>query len=391
MEPYIPVSVAMFLEYAVWGAWAPVLAVRLLGPLKMNGSQTGWIYATLPLSCIFAPLLAGQVADKWVNAEWILGVAHIIGGVLLFVTARTTSFGKLFAVMFGFSICYAATLPLVNVLLFKHIDPASHGSVFIWAPVAWALVGYTLTGWRNIKGVGDGSDCLVFGAILSLLLGVACLIPGFMPTTAPAGASAGFPIVETLAMLKDFNFLIFILVSIFVGGLMQFYFLGTGQFMKDVGVPERNVPAAMGIAQGVQAVATWFLLSYFITNGQYQLALALGTASWLAMYLIYIAGKPQSLIVLSQGLHGFAYVMFMIMGQIFADTMAADNIRSTMQALMFATTTGVGLFLGTKAAGYVMDMFSADAKFQWNKIWAVPAVVLAVGLVVLMTMFQNPA
>ena len=79
LKVYIPLSVVMFLEYAVSGARAPVLAARLLGPLKMTGKQTGWIYATLPLACIFAPLGAGQVADKYLNAEWILAAAHLIG------------------------------------------------------------------------------------------------------------------------------------------------------------------------------------------------------------------------------------------------------------------------------------------------------------------------
>ncbi len=81
---YVGLSVLMFLEYAIWGAWMPVLATRLLGPLKMSGKQTGWIYATFPLACIVSPLLAGQVADKWVNTEVIIGVAHAIGAVLMF-------------------------------------------------------------------------------------------------------------------------------------------------------------------------------------------------------------------------------------------------------------------------------------------------------------------
>ncbi len=81
---YVKLSAVMFLEYAVWGAWAPVLAARLLGPLKMSGKQTGWVYSTLPIACIVSPLLAGQAADKWVNTEWILAACHLVGAVLLF-------------------------------------------------------------------------------------------------------------------------------------------------------------------------------------------------------------------------------------------------------------------------------------------------------------------
>ena len=96
---YISLSVVMFLEFAIWGAWSPVLAARLLGPLKMTGKQTGWIYATLPLACMFAPLIAGQLADKYFDVKWILSAVHLAGAVLLFLAARTRKFGPLFAVM----------------------------------------------------------------------------------------------------------------------------------------------------------------------------------------------------------------------------------------------------------------------------------------------------
>ena len=111
----------MFFEYAVWGAWAPVLAARLLGPLKMSGKQTGWIYTTLPIACIVSPLLAGQLADRYLNLEWILAGAHLIAAMLMFVAVRQKTFGGLFLTMLGWSFCYAATMPLVNSVLFRYV------------------------------------------------------------------------------------------------------------------------------------------------------------------------------------------------------------------------------------------------------------------------------
>ena len=99
-KTYIALSMVMFLEYAIWGAWAPVLAARLLGPLKMTGTQTGWIYATLPIACIFAPFAAGWAADQFVNAEWVLIGAHAVGAVLLFVAAQQRHFKPLMVIMF---------------------------------------------------------------------------------------------------------------------------------------------------------------------------------------------------------------------------------------------------------------------------------------------------
>ena len=118
---YLALSFAMFMEYAIWGAWFPVLAARLFGPLKMTGKQTGLIYATLPLACIVFPLVGGWLADKHVNTEWILIIAHLAGAVLLFLAASKTTFKGLFTVLLLYSVFYAATLPLVNSMMFHHL------------------------------------------------------------------------------------------------------------------------------------------------------------------------------------------------------------------------------------------------------------------------------
>ena len=394
---YLALSFAMFMEFAIWGAWAPVLAARLLGPLKMSGKQTGWIYATLPLACIISPLVAGQLADKYVSMEWILGIAHLVGAILLFMAAGKVKFKGLFVVMLFYSLCYAATLPLVNSLMFSqlaksNLDAASNSpKIFIWAPIAWALVGYSLTGWRWIFKTGEkGRDCLYFAAILSLIMAVGCLF--FMPNTPPAKAGVA-PIAKAMSMLGEFNFLIFILVSMVVAGLMQFYFLGTAQFMQDMGIPARNVPASMAIAQAVQAAATWFLLAFMIDPARgpgFKWTLVVGAACWLLMYLFYINEKPKWLIVTSQSLHGLAYVFFIIAGQILANELAREDIRSSMQALVFAATTGVGLFLGTQLAGFVMDKFRKNEKFQWRQIFMVPGAIAFVCILVFILLFKIP-
>jgi nucleoside transporter len=384
---YVSLSSVMFLEYAVWGAWAPVLAARLLGPLKMTGKQTGWVYSTLPLACIISPLVAGLLADKWFHTEGILAACHIAGAVLLFAAVRQTTFRGMFGVMLAYSFCYAATLPLVNAVLFAHVsDPGTQSWVFIWAPVAWALVGYALTGWRMLrKQEGDGSDCLVFAALLSVLMAVCCFL---LPETPPAG-KGGLPIVDALAMLQKSDFLIFIAASLVIAGLMQFYFLGSARFMIDMGISAKAVPAAMAIAQAAQAAATILALGAVLGTLGFKATLALGGACWLLLYVIYVLGRPKELIVGSQMLHGIAYVMFMIVGQVFASQVAPEAIRSSMQALIFAATTGVGLFLGSQLAGIVMDRYSFQGRFQWRKIWMVPLVIMLVGTLVLATAFKG--
>jgi hypothetical protein len=384
-ELYTRLSALMFLEYAIWGAWMPVLAVRLLGPLKMNGKQTGWIYATLPLACIFAPLASGHLADSLLNAEWIILVSHAIGAVLLFVAAKQTKFWGMFWVMLAYSIFYTATLPLVNNMLLQQY-PEKATWVFFWAPVAWALICYLLTFMRHVRKIGgDGPDCLYLAAVLSAIMVVVCFLQ--VPLKP---AAKGNPIVEALTMLNNHSYLIFILAQLFVSGMVQFYFLGTGRFMQDRGVQGKNISAAMGMAQAVQAAATILLLDLLLKHAGFQWTLVIGALCWSVLYVTYVMSKQSLPVVLIQPFHGLAYVFFMIGGQIFVGAMAPEQIGASAQSLIFIATNGIGLFLGTQLAGFIMEKNSVDGKFQWSKIWAVPLGITLVGALILAAVFHVP-
>ena len=387
LDVYIRLSLVMFLEYAVWGAWMPVLAARLLGPLKMTGKQTGWIYATVPVGCIVSPLLAGQLADRYLSLEWILAGAHLVAALLMFVAVRQKSFGTLFPAMLGWSLCYAATMPLVNAALFKHASAVS-GKVFIWAPIAWALVGYSLSGWRMLrKSESDGSDAMFLSAVLGLVTAGCCL---FLPSTPPAN-TGGDAIQQAFGMLRQPNFLLFMVTSICVAGTMQFYFLGSGQYMMNRGISGKAIPGAMAMAQAAQAVATWYALDWAVDHLGYKWTLAIGSGSWLMLYVIYAASAPRSLLVVSQAFHGLAYVMFIIVTQKYGNAVAPTEIAGSMQGLIIAAILGVGVFLGTQLAGFTMDKYSVNGKFQWPKIWAVPLVITLAGTLVFATLFKDDA
>lgn len=392
---YIRLSAMMFLEYAIWGAWYPVLAARLLGPLKFSGKQTGWIYATLPLGCIIAPLIAGQIADRWVNTEYILAACHLTGTLLLFVAGWKRKFGALFGVLLVYALFFAATLPLVNSLMFHHLGvnkaDAASPYIFMWAPIAWALAGYFLTGWRWIFKTGEeGRDCLVLAGVLSVVMAV--VSGAVLPATPPAEASAGgSSIGNALGMLRDSNFLIFIIISFVAAGMMQFYFLGTAQFMQDRGIAPKNVPAAMAVAQAMQAVATLAALGWMVQHAGYKWTLTVGAACWLILYVIYVARSPNALIVAGQAFHGLAYVFFVIAGQMFVGAVAPKEVLATMQALIFMAQMGVGLFLGTQFAGIVMDKYRVEGRFQWQKLWMVPGVIILICVLALALLFKGAA
>ena len=173
-EMYLRLCLVVFLQFAIWGAWSPVLAARLFGPLKFTGKQVGWTYGTMYLGCIVSPLIGGLITDRWVATQWFLAAAHLVGGILLLAAARQTRFRSLFLVMCGYALAFAPTLPLLNSLVFRHLAEArtTFFSVSVWGVIAWVLAGWGLTAWRKMKGAGDGSDCLRLAGVLSLVLAV---------------------------------------------------------------------------------------------------------------------------------------------------------------------------------------------------------------------------
>ncbi len=378
---YIKLSLMMFLQFAVWGAWSPVLAARLLGPLKFSGKQTGWIYGTVFLGCIISPLIAGQIVDRWIATESFLSAAHLAGGVLLLVAAWRKTFWPLFGVMGLYGLAFAPTLALVNSLMFTHLGDAGVSSfaVFVWGVIGWVLVGWALALWRRVKGSGDGADCLVLAGVLSLVMGAYCQL---LPHTPAPGAEQ--PLTEALSLLKNIDFLVFLVVGFVLATQLQFYFLGTAPYLGELGVQSRNMPAVMTIAQVAQVAAMAFMAFYesrVLASIGFRWVFAIGATLWLAMYGAYAAGKPKLLVIASQALHGLAYAFFINVGFVYVNKVApagVSQIASSAQGLYTVVMFGFGLFIGTQITGVVMDRLKTpEGKFRWRAIYLVPCAAAA--------------
>lgn len=388
LSEYIALSGMMFIEYAVWGAWAPVLATRLLDTLEFGGRKTGWIYATLPIACLIAPLVSGQVADQWLNGETILAASMGLGSICLFLASRQTTFPRLFTAMLLHNLFFAATLPLCNAILFAATsDIATQGAVFIWAPIGWAASGYLLSGWRIArKSRPDDRDCLLLGAGMALLMPVVAL---WLPAAEPGG-SGQIPILLALNMLTEPQFALFIAFSIIGIGLMQFYFLGTAPFLQSKGIASKYVPGTMAIAQVAQTVATLFLLVAALNVLGFKGSMIAGAACWLTLYVVQFTSGPRWLLAGVQSFHGVAFMLFALVGMIYAENVAAPEIRSSVQALVFTATNGVGFLLGTQTAGIVMERAAIGDDVDWRRFWRIPAAIMA-GVIFVMVFFFEPA
>lgn len=372
LQLYLKLSVMMFLEYAIWGAWFPVLASHLVGPLKMTGKQTGWIYATLWLGCIVALFTGGQIADRWVPAEKFLAAVHLAGGVVLLLAAKKKEFWPLLAMMGLYALLYAPTLGLTNSVMFTHqTDRAVQGWIRVWGSIGWIIAGVCLALWRRSeKFKVRGSDALTLAGVLSLIMGVYCL---FLPHTPPSEKpSDPLAFVAAFKMLGDTNFLIFLIISFVVTTQLQFYFVPTAPFLEDLGVQSKNVPAVMAIAQVAEIIGMVVLLPLLLPQIGFRWALVIGVIAWPARYIIFAMMRPLWLVISSLALHGAGYTFFFFVGQQYVDEVAPADIKGSAQILIVMVTLGLGSFLGTQITGAVMDFFKKEGKFQWRPIFLIP-------------------
>ena len=376
---YIKLSMMMFLEFAIWGAWAPVLASHLVGSLKMSGKQTGWIYAMLWLGCIVAPFIGGQIADRWVATEYFLTAVHLVGGIVLLFAARRTKFWNLLGLMGIYSLFFAPTLALVNSLMFSHLTnpDAQAGKIRVWGTIGWITAGLTLAFWRRLdKFKVKGSDALTLAGVLSLVMGIFCF---FLPHTPPP-EEPGNPLafVEAFKMLGDSNFLIFLIISFVVTTELQFYYVPTAPYLEDIGVQRRNISAVMTLAQFAEIIGMALLLPLLLPRIGFRWALVVGVVAWPMRYIIFAMMRPVWLVISSLTFHGLGYTFFFFVGQMYVNKTASPDIRASAQALIAVVTLGFGNFIGTQITGAVMDFFRKDGRFQWRPIFLVPCVLTIV-------------
>ena len=388
---YLSLSGMKFLEFTIWGAWAPVLASRILGPLKMSGKQLGWIYATLPIACFVAPMAAGQIVDRWCPTEYYMAGSHLVGGLFLLAAARATRFLPLFLLMFGHCLCFAPTLAMVNSLTFAHLpDPqVNYFRIRLWGAVSWVLIGVALTLWRRSgKLQVKSADSLILAAVCSFVMGLFCFT---LPHPPPANTgSSAMPFLKAIGMLSDPNFVVFIVISFIVTTQLQFYYLGTSRFLEDLGTSHSAIPAAMSIAQVAQVVAMGVILNYIFKPLGFQWTLVMGTAFWLIMFLAYARMQPRALVIGSMALHGLAFAFFFDAAYLYINEKCPTDIRASAQSLYVAVTQGLGLFLGTQFTGVMMDRYrGADGKFRWRPIFLIPCVLLTLCTLAFAVLFKG--
>ncbi|MBN1352846.1 MFS transporter [candidate division KSB1 bacterium] len=384
-------AIMMFLQYAIWGSWTTALGQYLEDVLKFEPSEISAIYGCLWLACIIAPFIGGQIVDRFMATQVYLGIAHLAGGVLLYMTAIQHEYTSMWTWMLIYSLVYAPTLALTNSICFRNLKApeTEFGKIRTWGTIGWIVVGWLVTfmrtTWHTQDWVG-GSDLLMFAAAISIIQGLFCFS---LPHTPPRKeAEKPFAFLEALRLLKDKNFLIFMLVAFVVTTELQFYYIPTAPFLQDMGAKTEWLTAIKTVAQIAEVLVLLFLLHISIKKLGVRKTMLIGILAWpLRYFLFMIPNLP--IIVFSLTLHGFGYAFFFVASQIYVNMKAEDDVRASAQAMLTFFTLGFGNYLGTLFTGYIWELFKVGDQTIWWKFFLVPAFLCLVMALVFMLFFKD--
>jgi nucleoside transporter len=396
----IKLSIMMFLEFFIWGGWFVTLGTFLGNNLNATGAETGMAYSTQSWGAIIAPFIIGLIADRFFNAEKILGVLHLIGAVLMFQMSKTTDFNVFYPYVLGYMIAYMPTLALVNSVSFNQMkDPAKEFSyIRVWGTIGWIFAGLGISylfHWDAAEGIKNGllQNTFLMTAIASAVLGVFSFA---LPKTPPkANKDEKITIsdilgLDAIKLLNNRNFMVFFISSILICIPLAFYYQNANPFLTEIGMD--NPTGKMTIGQ-ISEVLFMLLLPFFFKKYGFKKTLLFGMLAWTLRYLLFAYGNSGELsfmLILGIALHGICYDFFFVSGQIYTDSKAGEKFKSAAQGLITLATYGVGMLIGFWVAGKISDTYLiSENMHSWQDIWVFPAVFAFAVMILFAIFFKN--
>lgn len=390
-------SLMMFLEFFIWGGWFVTLGTFLDFNLNASGAQIATAFSTQSWGAIIAPFIIGLIADRFFNAEKILGILHLAGAVLMYLMYNSTNFAEFYPLVLGYMIAYMPTLALVNSVSFNQMkDPAKEFSfIRVFGTIGWIVAGLVISYvffWDAPEAREEGMLRNTF-----LMVGIASAFLGLfsftLPKTPPTvDRSKKVSLVETLgldalSLLKSKNFLVFFLASVLICIPLAFYYQNANLFLSEIGT--ENPTGLMTIGQASE-VLFMLLLPFFFKRFGFKMTIIAGMIAWTIRYLLFAYGDTGELVfmlILGIALHGLCYDFFFVAGQIYTDFKAGEKFKSSAQGLITLATYGVGMLIGFYVAGLISDSNLVGEKLHdWKSIWIFPAA-FAFGVMILFALF----
>lgn len=380
----IKLSLMMFLEFFIWGAWFVTLGTFLGSNLKASGAETGSVFSTQSWGAIIAPFIIGLIADRYFNAERILGVLHIVGAILMYQMYNAADISVFYPYVLGYMILFMPTLALVNSVSFNQMkDPEKEFSTIrVFGTLGWIAAGLMISyvfHWDTPEATAAGmlKNTFAMGGIASAILGLFSFVLPKTPPKVATGEKVKISEIlglDALKLLKDKNFAIFFISSILICIPLAFYYQNAHPFLSNVGID--NPTGKMTIGQ-ISEVLFLLLLPVFFTRFGFKKTILVGMLAWGIRYALFAFGNASDLsfmLILGIALHGVCYDFFFVSGQIYTNAAAGEKYKSAAQGLITLATYGVGMLIGFEVAGMITDAYKhADGSFDWKMIWIIPS------------------
>ena len=384
----VRLSTMMFLQYAIWGAWLPILYPFLMGHRGFTLDQTGYCFMAGAVGAIIGPFIAGQVADRYFATERFLGISHLLGAVLVWVLADTADFNSFLVLSGLYGLVYAPTLSLTNSLAFHHLPDRDRdfGRVRVWGTLGWIVVGIAVGQWLRLYHTPEGTEAVVsaaqnagradafkLSAIIGGVMGIYCF---FLPHTPPSKeANENNAAFKALGAVRMQPLLTLFLLAVPMSCIHQFYFVHTTEFLS---VLQRNVASAkdldasintifgvggsglMTIGQVVE-VAVLAVIPLVAKKVSRKSLLAVGITAYAArMALFAYMGDSVAAVLLGVALHGFCFGCFIFVAFMVVDEQTTPDIRASAQSLFNLVIIGVGIIVGSLVATSVVGKIAME-------------------------------
>lgn len=383
----LQLSVMMFLEYFIWGAWFVAMGIYLPAVLKAEGAQVGIAYGNAWFGAIVSPFFIGLIADRYFSAQKVLGVLHLIGAALLWQLSQMQEIGAFSWVLLAYSCIYMPTLALTNAIAMAQTDNQTRDfpTLRVLGTIGWIAAGIAVS--------SQASTAFIFTlpAVVSAGLGVFSF---FLPDTPPQNTAAGKTLaqlagLDALQLLKDRSYAIFFIGSILLCVPLSFYYAFTGDYLTTSGV--EAVTTVMGVLGQGSEVFFMFALPVLLMRWGVRNILLVAMAAWTLRYLLLAWGDAGNSIPLyfAVALHGICYDFFFVTGYIYTDSKAGAAVKSAAQGLFTIATYGLGMTLGSYAGGVVAEAFTREGVRDWTGMWLVPAGIAALILAVFVLAFRE--
>jgi nucleoside transporter len=374
----------MFLQFFIWGAWYTTVAVYMTN--HGMGTLTQWPYTVNPIAAIAAPFFVGLVADRYFATQKALGTLHLIGGLVLLATPRTSGTPTLFIVMLLiYNLCYMPTLGLSSSLAFHHIEDQERQfpRIRVWGTIGWIVAGlfisFVLTPMLGDVKAEQTAWPLYLSGIVSIVLGLyAFSLPHTPPSAAGQPVSARSVMgLDAMEQLGSRSFWVFIISALLICIPLAAYYNFTQLFLEAAQV--KNIAATQTLGQMSEMLFMLAMPLMFRRLGV-KWMLVLGMSAWVVRYALFASAAPNAvfwMIALGILLHGICYDFFFVTGQIYIDKKSTPAIRGQAQGFFVLVTYGVGMLIGAQIAGNVYNRFLAGAPSlnlqQWQQFWWLPA------------------